>query len=77
MKIVICDYDFPDTNPEWEVLKILPQAELVPAHCTTEQEVIELVREADGVINPVESYQFQRYLSYEPLQGHRDLWDRV
>lgn len=51
MKVVICDYEFANAEPEKEALKYVPGIELVPAHCTTEKEVLELTRDADGVLN--------------------------
>lgn len=51
MKVVICDYDFKDISPEKEVFSSLPQVELVPRQCKTEEEVISLTKDADGVIN--------------------------
>jgi len=51
MKVVICDYEFPNVDPEREALKGVPNLEFVPAQCKTEEEVIELTRDAEGVLN--------------------------
>ncbi|MHB1315779.1 MAG: C-terminal binding protein [Christensenellales bacterium] len=51
MKVVICDYEFDNVDPEKEALSIVKPLELVPAQCRTEEQVMELTRNADGVIN--------------------------
>jgi D-3-phosphoglycerate dehydrogenase len=51
MKVVICDYEFPNVDPEREALKNLSNLEFIPAQCTTEEELIELTKDADGVLN--------------------------
>ncbi len=49
-KIVVTDYEFYDLKPEEEVMK---QAglELISGQCKTEDELIELCGDADGIIN--------------------------
>ena len=51
MKVVICDYEFDNVEPEKEALKGVAGLELIPAQCRTEEEVMALTRDADGVIN--------------------------
>ena len=51
MKIAICDYDFPDIKPEQEVLSQLSNMQLVTGQCKSEDEVIALAHDADGIIN--------------------------
>lgn len=52
MKVVICDYEFANVEPEKEALKTVPNLEFFPdAQCKTEEEVIELTKDADGVLN--------------------------
>lgn len=52
MKVVICDYEFPNVDPEREALKTVPNLEFIPdAQCKTEEELIELTKDADGVLN--------------------------
>lgn len=52
MKVVICDYEFENVEPEKEALKTVPDLEFIPdAQCKTEEEVIELTKDADGVLN--------------------------
>ncbi|MGD9569618.1 MAG: C-terminal binding protein [Sedimentibacter sp.] len=52
MKVVICDYEFENVEPEKEALKTVPNLEFFPdAQCKTEEEVIELTKDADGVLN--------------------------
>jgi len=51
MKVVICDYEFPNVDPEREALSGLPDLEFIPGQCKTEEEVIELTKDADGVLN--------------------------
>lgn len=50
-KVVICDYEFPNVDNERRVISQLDDVEFIPAQCKTEQEVIELTKDADGVIN--------------------------
>lgn len=52
MKVVICDYEFENVEPEKEALKMVRDLEFIPdAQCKTEEEVIELTKDADGVLN--------------------------
>lgn len=51
MKVVICDYEFPNVNPEREALSSVPNLEFIPAQCKSEKELIELTKDADGVLN--------------------------
>jgi D-3-phosphoglycerate dehydrogenase len=51
MKVVICDYEFPNVDPEREALKNIPDLEFIPAQCKTEEELIELTKDAEGVLN--------------------------
>lgn len=52
MKVVICDYEFENVEPEKEALKTVPNLEFFPdAQCKTEEELIELTKYADGVLN--------------------------
>lgn len=52
MKVVICDYEFENVEPEKEALKTVPNLEFFPdAQCKTEEELIELTKDADGVLN--------------------------
>lgn len=51
LKVVICDYEFPNVDQEKAALQKLGDIEFIPAHCTNEAEVMELTKEADGVIN--------------------------
>lgn len=52
MKVVICDYEFVNVDPEREALKTVPNLEFIPdTQCETEEEVMELTKNADGVIN--------------------------
>src|SRR4030095_15963089 len=48
--VAITDYVFPSLEPERAVLEPLG-AELRPAQCKSEEEIIELTREADAVLN--------------------------
>jgi len=49
-KVVITDCDHPSVDEEREVLKEL-DAEVVLAQCKTEDEVISVARDADGILN--------------------------
>lgn len=51
MKVVICDYEFPNVDPERKALSSVPNLEFVPAQCKSEEELIELTKDADGVLN--------------------------
>lgn len=51
MKVVVCDYEFPNLNPEREALKDVEGLEFLPNQCKTEEEIIKLTRNADGVLN--------------------------
>lgn len=51
MKVVICDYEFPNVDPEREVLSTLKNLDFLPSQCKTEDEVMELTKDADGVLN--------------------------
>lgn len=51
MKVVICDYEFPNVDPEREALSGIPNLEFIPAQCKSEEEVMELTKDADGVLN--------------------------
>lgn len=51
MKVVVCDYEFPNLEPEKKALAGIPRLELVGKQCQTEEELIELTWEADGVLN--------------------------
>lgn len=51
MKVVICDYEFPTVEPEKAALAGLAGLELLPAQCQTEEDVLRLTRDADGVLN--------------------------
>lgn len=52
MKVVICDYEFPNVDPEREALRSVPNLEFIPdTQCKTEEEIIELTKDADGVLN--------------------------
>lgn len=51
VKVVICDYEFPHVEHERKVLRQLGEIQFVPAQCKNEQELIELTKDADGVIN--------------------------
>ena len=51
MKVVICDYEFPNVDPERQALSSVPNLEFIPAQCKTEEELIELTKDADGVLN--------------------------
>lgn len=48
--VAVTDYVFSSLEPEWRVLAPLG-AELRPAQCKSEEEIIELTREADAVLN--------------------------
>ena len=48
--VAITDYVFPSLEPEQRVLTPLG-VELRPAQCKSEEEIIELTRDADGVLN--------------------------
>jgi len=49
-KIVITDCDHPSVEIEKKIL-IEIKPELILAHCNTEEEVIEVVQDADAIIN--------------------------
>lgn len=51
MKVVICDYEFPNLEPEKEALKSVPNLEFIPGQCKSEEEVIELTKDAEGILN--------------------------
>ena len=51
MKVVICDYEFPNVEPERQALSSVLNLEFIPAQCKTEEELIELTKDADGVLN--------------------------
>lgn len=51
MKVVICDYEFPNVDPEREALKTIKDLDFYPEQCKTEKELIELTKDADGVLN--------------------------
>jgi D-3-phosphoglycerate dehydrogenase len=51
MKVVICDYEFPNVDPEREALSTVKDLEFIPAQCKTEEELIELTKDAHGVLN--------------------------
>lgn len=51
MKVVVCDYEFPNLEPEKKALSVLENLVFVPSQSRTEREVIELTRDADGVLN--------------------------
>src|SRR5262245_28908997 len=48
--VAITDYVFPSLEPERKVLESLG-AELRPAQCESEEEIVELTRDADAVLN--------------------------
>ena len=50
-KVVVTDYDFYDLRYEEKVLSELPDLEFVKGKARTEEEVIELAKDADGIIN--------------------------
>lgn len=50
-KVVVTDYDFRDLSYEEKVLSELPNLEFVKGKARTEEEVIELAKDADGIIN--------------------------
>ncbi|WP_152658485.1 C-terminal binding protein [Oceanobacillus sp. CFH 90083] len=49
-KVVITDYEFDTIQPEIEILE-KAGAEVVAVQCKTEEEVIEVAKDADGIIN--------------------------
>ncbi|WP_202079281.1 NAD(P)-dependent oxidoreductase [Caldalkalibacillus salinus] len=49
-KVVVTDYEYATLDPEKEVLENIG-AEIVPAQCRTEEEVIAAAKDADGIIN--------------------------
>jgi D-3-phosphoglycerate dehydrogenase len=51
MKVVILDHEFATIEPEKAALKNVPNLELIDGFCTTKEKVMELTRDADGVIN--------------------------
>ena len=51
IKIVVTDYSFPNLSIERKILAEMPQIELIEGNARTENEVIELTKEADGIIN--------------------------
>jgi D-3-phosphoglycerate dehydrogenase len=50
MKVVVTDYDYPFLDLERKVLEEI-DPEFVGAHCTTEEEVITVAKDADGILN--------------------------
>jgi len=48
-KVVLTDYAWPDLDIEREILSRI-SADFVPAHCVSEREVLDLARDADGII---------------------------
>jgi D-3-phosphoglycerate dehydrogenase len=50
LRVVITDYEYPDLSQEEKVLAAIG-AELVPCQCKTEDEVIDMAADADGVLN--------------------------
>ena len=48
-RIIVVDLDYPDLEVEREVLKDI-DADLVPARCRSEEEVIEAARDADAIL---------------------------
>jgi D-3-phosphoglycerate dehydrogenase len=57
-KVVLTDYEWPDLELEYEIFNKV-EAEFVPAHCKSEEEVINLAKDADAVIT-----------EYAPITGH-------
>lgn len=51
MKVVVCDYEFPNLKPELEALANVPDLELIDAKCINEEEMIAACADADGVLN--------------------------
>lgn len=49
-KVVVTDYEYPDLTQEQSVIRAV-EAELVPTQCKTEEEVIAVVGDADGILN--------------------------
>lgn len=50
MKVVVTEHDFPNLEPELKILKDVPGLEFVPAQVKTEEELIKLTKDADGVL---------------------------
>ncbi|GGK22223.1 dehydrogenase [Caldalkalibacillus thermarum] len=51
LKVVVTDYEYYDLRYEERVLQALPDVELVKGQARTEDEVIEIAKDADGIIN--------------------------
>lgn len=51
MKVAICDYEFPNLDPEKKALSQIKNLQLVAAQCKSTEEVIKLTKDADGVLN--------------------------
>ncbi|WP_026699701.1 C-terminal binding protein [Salibacterium aidingense] len=49
-KVLVTDYTYDTLAPERDVLKTV-DAELIPAQCRTEEDVIDAARKVDGIIN--------------------------
>lgn len=49
-KVVITDYEFRSIEPEIEILESVG-AEVIAVQCTTEEEVIQVAKDADGILN--------------------------
>jgi len=49
-KVVVTDYNWPDLEKEENILKKV-DAELIPAQCRTEEEVIKVAADADALLN--------------------------
>jgi len=49
-KVVVSDYDYADLGIEREILREIG-AELVPSQCRTEEEVLEVARDADAILS--------------------------
>ncbi|RLE13139.1 C-terminal binding protein [Candidatus Aerophobetes bacterium] len=49
-KVVVTDYNYPDLEKEKNILKQI-DAELIPAQCKTEDDVIKVAAEADALLN--------------------------
>lgn len=50
-KIVISDYQYESIEPQREVIRQFPDAQLLPLQCKTEEDVLRLAADADIIIN--------------------------
>ncbi|KHF38735.1 C-terminal binding protein [Halalkalibacter okhensis] len=50
-KVYVTDYEYASLAPEEEVFSKMDGVEFIPVQCKTEEEVIELCKDADGLIN--------------------------